>query len=112
MTEADKSVGNAVQGSKLFKKLCSQCHSIIKNSGHKAGPNLYGVIGRKSGTTKGYLYTKANKDASILWDEENLNEYLKNPVKYIPGTKMIFTGVRKEVDRKDIIEFIKKVSEE
>lgn len=45
------------------------------------GPSLGGLFGRVSGTTPGFAYSKANKEAAITWSEETLFEYLLNPKK-------------------------------
>ena len=63
------------------------------------GPNLFGLFGRKTGAVEGYLYTSANKDKGITWEEDTLFEYLENPKKYIPGTKMAFAGLKKPQER-------------
>jgi cytochrome c len=54
------------------------------------GPNLHGLIGRKTGQSPGFLYTDANKNKGITWTEETLNVYLENPKKYIPGILFFF----------------------
>ena len=56
------------------------------------GPNLFGLIGRKTGQGAGFSYTQANKDKGITWADDTLDIYLTNPKKYIPGTKMVFAG--------------------
>jgi cytochrome c len=56
-------------------------------------------MGRTSGTQPGYSYTAANQSRGVKWDETTLFEYLENPKKYIPGTKMAFAGFKKESDR-------------
>lgn len=59
------------------------------------GPNLGGLFGRTSGTAAGFAYSKANKEKAVEWNEDSLYEYLLNPKKYIPGTKMVFAGLKK-----------------
>ncbi|KAG0664733.1 iso-1-cytochrome c [Maudiozyma exigua] len=109
---ADKNsgAGNAKKGSTLFKTRCLQCHTIGKGEPNKVGPNLNGIFGRHSGQVEGYSYTDANIQKNVEWNESTMSEYLTNPKKYIPGTKMAFGGLRKEKDRNDIIAYMKDAS--
>ena len=77
------------KGANLFKTRCAQCHTLKAGEGNKIGPELHGLFGRKSGQVAGFSYTDANKDKGVEWKEDTLFEYLENPKKYIPGTKMV-----------------------
>lgn len=95
------------RGAKLFKK-CASCHTIEKGGAAKVGPNLFGIVGRKKASMAGFSYSTALKEKGGFWDIESINQMIKKPKDFVPGTKMGFSGLRKDKDRADIILYLSK----
>ncbi len=101
------SAQDAVEGENIFKKKCKICHTITKGDKAKIGPNLYGIYDRHAGEFEGYKYSKDLIEANLTWDQATLDVYLLKPKDVVKKSKMIFAGLKKEKDRKDIIEYLK-----
>jgi cytochrome c len=95
-------MGDLAHGEKVFKK-CTACHQIAAGGKNMIGPNLWGVIGRTSGSISDYKYSKAMIAHGKEWSFEEMNSYLIKPQAHIKGTKMAFAGLRKEKDRASVI---------
>jgi len=93
------------KGEKAFKK-CLGCHTIEKGGANKVGPNLWSILGRKKGAADGYAYSDALLSLGTTWDYENLNDFLKNPKDYAPGTKMSF-ALKKASDRAAVMLYLR-----
>jgi cytochrome c len=93
-------------GETSFKK-CMPCHDIGEDAKNKVGPELNGLDGRKSGTAADYNYSEANKNSGITWSEATFKEYIKDPRAKIPGTKMIFPGIKNEQEADSLWAYLK-----
>ena len=97
---------DVVAGEQSFKK-CFACHSVGEGAKNKVGPELNGLDGRHSGTAPDYHYSDANKNSGIVWNEATFKEYIKDPRAKIPGTKMIFLGIKNETEIANLWAYLK-----
>lgn len=97
--------GDAAAGEAIFKKTCAVCHTTEEGK-NKIGPSLHGVVGRHSASLPNFTYSDAMKKADKTWDDQTLDTYLTNPRELVPGTKMIFVGLKSEEDRQNVIAFL------
>ena len=92
-------------GEKSFRK-CAPCHNIGPDATNKVGPLLNGLNGRKSGSVDGFNYSDANKASGITWNEAIFKEYIKDPRAKVPGTKMIFAGIKNDKELNDLWSYV------
>ena len=97
---------DAAAGEKVFAQ-CRACHQVGETAKNAVGPVLNGLFGRKAGTVENYNYSEANKNSGIVWDEAVFADYIKDPRAKIPGTKMIYAGLKDEQRIKDLTAYLK-----
>jgi cytochrome c len=102
--------GEASRGQRVFNTQCRACHTLEKDGASTAGPNLHGVFGRKAGTGGGYDSSDAMKKSGIVWDEATLAEYSRDPKGKVPGTKMLFNGVKNAGQLADLVAYLKEAT--
>ncbi len=101
---------DAARGARLFRA-CMACHSVNPGE-HMTGPSLAGVWNRKAGTAEGFgRYSDALKSSGVTWTQPNLDRWLADPERFIPGNAMTFPGLKKAPDRQDVIAYLRAVSE-
>ena len=99
------------RGEAVFKRSCAMCHSLDPGR-NKVGPSLAGIVGRPAGSAPRYPYSGANLASGIVWTEDKLDDYLADPQRMVPGTAMMFPGVRSPDDRQALIKFLAENSAE
>jgi cytochrome c len=106
--------GDVAKG-ETFAKRCAACHTFESGGPNKVGPNLWGIVGRPVATHADFKYSDAmiefSAGGSKIWTYDELNAYLENPKKHIPGNKMIFPGAKKEEDRANVIAYLRTLSD-
>lgn len=107
---ADGSVG---QGEDIFKQACRACHTVAQGDRNKAGPNLHGLFGATAGQREFRFkrHSPALKQSGVVWNDETLDRFLENPKAFIPGNRMPFIGLARERDRRDVIAYLKSVTQ-
>jgi cytochrome c len=94
------------RGAILFLQ-CRSCHSIKAGEPHKIGPNLSSVVGSVAASKPGYVYSAALATAKVRWTDGQLDAFLESPSTAVPGTKMVFAGLKRSEDRVTLIAYLR-----
>ena len=105
LAEAMKAA-DPIRGARLFRQ-CAACHTIGEGADDRAGPNLFGVMGKPiAGASGRYGYSAALASAQGRWTPQAMNAWLTDPEHFAPGTRMLYRGLDDPLDRADVIAFL------
>jgi cytochrome c len=90
---------------------CKICHSLDKGGANRVGPNLYDVFGRKAGTVPGFAYSDAMKNSDIVWADDTLAKFLRDPKGALPGNRMSFPGIKDDAELRALVQSLKQATQ-
>lgn len=109
-TTASAQAGDATKGARVFNMQCKACHTLEKGGASVAGPNLHGLIGRKSGFGTDYSYSEVMRKFGVEWNDKTLAAYLRDPKADMPGTKMVYAGLKRQDQLADLIAYLREAT--
>lgn len=91
----------------LVKNSCASCHTFRKDEPNGQGPNLYGLIGSKAGSARGFAYSAAFKKAlsGKVWTPELLDAWLTDTQQVAPDSLMTYFQDDARL-RKQIVDYL------
>lgn len=103
--------GDVARGQRLFNQQCRACHTLDKGGASTAGPNLNGLFGRKAGTAPGWAFSEAMINSQIVWNDKTVADYCADPRNMVPGTSMVFNGVKQMGPLADLVAYLKQATQ-
>jgi cytochrome c len=104
-------VDDGSRGAELFRT-CVACHTVGPDGGHRAGPTLHRLFGRRAGGHPDYPYSEALRESGVVWTEETVSRLFEiGPDQLVPGSKMPLQRMPNEDDRAELIDYLKRVTD-
>ena len=103
---APYNAGDPDRGRSLLS-LCSACHTLAEGGASMVGPNLHGVFGAQAAAKPGFSYSEPLKASGWTWTPELLDRWIAEPRRMLPGTKMVFVGIKDAKQRADLVAYLK-----
>ena len=98
--------GDLARGERMYRA-CAACHSLEPNR-NMTGPSLADVWNRTAGSLASFpRYSPALKSSGIVWNDDTLDQWIRDPQHFIPGNTMTFPGLRDARQRADLLAFLK-----
>ncbi len=108
LADMDEGAGDPAAGKRVYNA-CKACHELTRER-NRVGPHLVQIINRPVAAVENFRYSKALREKGeegMVWSEENLAQWLRNPRKFIPGNRMAFRGLRKDEDIRNVIAYMR-----
>jgi cytochrome c len=107
---AQQPAGDPAAGQRLTQQ-CRVCHTFEQGGPNRVGPNLFGVWERAAGSIANFRYSPTMREraaAGLVWNEETLRNYIRDPKAVIPNGFMSFPGIRNnEQQITDILAYLR-----
>jgi cytochrome c len=102
----------AEDGAAKFKA-CAACHQVKKDAPSAVAPNLWGIVNRPKAAQADYAakYSEAMKAKGGEWSYENLALFLHLPKAYLPGTKMVYNGIKDPAEIAGLIAYLRTLAD-
>lgn len=97
-------------GAAVFNR-CKVCHSLVAGAHSPVGPNLHGLYGRTAGTAPGFAFSPAMQKSGVVWNDETLGKFLRDPQGFIPGNRMGFPGIKNDKELADLLSYLKEATQ-
>src|SRR5262249_27669773 len=101
---------DAARGQRLFNQQCRACHTLEQGGASVAGPNLHNLFGSKAGAASRYEFSEPMKKSGIVWDDATVADYLRDPKARVPGTKMVYGGMKQAGQLADMVAYLKEAT--
>jgi cytochrome c len=107
LAAADPSAGEAAA------RACQACHTFGQGEPHRVGPNLWDIVGLPIAHHDDYAYSDALQAMSDdVWTYQALDDFIRNPRGFAPGTKMAYGGMQRDEQRADLLVYMRSLSDD
>lgn len=100
-----------IKGKTLFVRRCAGCHDATPKMRNGRGPHLWSIVGRPIASVATWKYSQSLMEAGGNWNYEELNGFISDPRRVLPGTEMEAEGYQNLEDRADLIVYLRSLNE-
>lgn len=111
LATGDYAMADVAKGERIAMQ-CRACHSFEAGGVDMIGPALYGFFGKQAGSRGEFAYSTVLADAVFIWTPRSVDAWLEQSAHFLPGNRMIFPGVSDAENRRAVIAYLLKVTDD